>query len=124
MAYPSKLKEPMIDELFQAILALQDSDECYRFFEDLCTVGELKAMAQRWKVAHMLAHQRTYTDIIQETGASTATISRIKRCLYYGADGYRDLIARLANEELATADALQAVSAGQATAKKNENQEK
>ena len=118
MAYPSKLKEPMVDELFQAILALQDSDECYRFFEDLCTVGELKAMAQRWKVAHMLAHQRTYTDIIQETGASTATISRIKRCLYYGADGYRDLIERLAAEE------LRAGNTKQTARKENENQEK
>ena len=94
MAYDSRLKEPMIDDLFGAILAIEDQEECYRFFEDLCTIGELKAMAQRWRVVKMLTENRTYGDIIKETGVSTATISRVKKCLYYGADGYRIIVDR------------------------------
>jgi TrpR-related protein YerC/YecD len=84
----------MIDDLFQAILLIKDQEDCYRFFEDLCTVGELKAMAQRWLVVKMLTENRTYADIILETGVSTATISRVKKCLYYGADGYRKILER------------------------------
>ena len=94
MAYQSRLQDPMIDDLFQAILLIKDQEDCYRFFEDLCTVGELKAMAQRWRVVKMLTEERTYTDIIQETGVSTATISRVKKCLHYGADGYRSILER------------------------------
>jgi TrpR-related protein YerC/YecD len=84
----------MLDELFEAILLLENLEDCYRFFEDLCTVGELKAMAQRWKVVKMLEENRTYTDIVEETGASTATISRVKRCLLFGADGYQRILKR------------------------------
>ncbi len=94
MEYTTKLQDPMLDELFEAILLLENMEDCYRFFEDLCTVGELKAMAQRWKVVKMLEDNRTYTDIVEETGASTATISRVKRCLNFGADGYQRIWKR------------------------------
>ena len=94
MVYQSRLQDPMIDDLFQAVLLLNGQEDCYRFFEDLCTIGELKAMAQRWRVVKMLTENRTYADIIQETGVSTATISRVKKCLHYGADGYRQILER------------------------------
>ncbi|MDK2824716.1 MAG: hypothetical protein PWQ67_921 [Clostridia bacterium] len=99
--YTSRLKDPFIDKLFAAILLLENEEECYRFFEDICTVSELKAIAQRLEVAKMLAEDRTYTDIANETGASTATISRVKRCLNYGADGYKLILEKLKekNEE-------------------------
>ena len=99
MTYQSRLKVPMVDELFKAILALEDEEECYRFFEDLCTVGEIKAMSQRWRVVRMLTDSRTYVDIIQETGVSTATISRVKKCLLYGADGYRTILDRFLHQQ-------------------------
>jgi TrpR-related protein YerC/YecD len=95
MSYQSKLKDPFIDALFEAILALEDIQECYRFFEDICTVAELKSLAQRLAVAKMLDQDCTYTAIAESTGASTATISRVKRSLNYGADGYKLVIARL-----------------------------
>ncbi|SHJ38258.1 YerC/YecD family TrpR-related protein [Desulfofundulus thermosubterraneus] len=98
MAYTGKLKDPLLDELFEAVLTLRDIDECYQFFEDICTVAELKAMAQRLAVAKMLQENRTYTEIAAQTGASTATISRVKRCLNYGADGYKLVLARLAGK--------------------------
>lgn len=94
MTYASRLQDPMVDDLYEAVLSLENREECYRFFEDLCTVGEIKAMAQRWKVVRMLTEDRTYSDIIEETGVSTATISRVKKCLYYGADGYRQILDR------------------------------
>lgn len=78
----SKLKNEATDFLFDAILSLKDSEECYRFFEDLCTSAELKAMSQRLVVAKMLAEKKVYTEIVKETGASTATISRVKRSLF------------------------------------------
>ncbi len=99
MTYNSKLKDPFIDNLFQAILLLENEEECYRFFEDICTIAELKAIAQRLAVARMLRDNRTYTDIAGKTGASTATISRVKRCLNYGADGYKIILNRLAEQE-------------------------
>jgi len=94
LTYQSRLQDPMVDALFDAILTLSDQEECYRFFEDLCTIGEIKAMAQRWRVVKMLTDNHTYADIIQETGVSTATISRVKKCLHYGADGYRIILDR------------------------------
>ncbi|MFZ5944357.1 MAG: YerC/YecD family TrpR-related protein [Bacillota bacterium] len=97
--YNSRLKEPFIDRLFEAILQLKNQEECYRFFEDICTVSELKAIAQRLEVAKMLAADRTYTDIANETGASTATISRVKRCLNYGADGYKLVLEKLKDKK-------------------------
>lgn len=92
----SKLKSPELDLFFQAVLSLEDSDECYRFFEDICTVSELKAMSQRLEVAIMLRQGCKYQEIVDKTGASTATVSRVKRCLNYGADGYTLVIDRLA----------------------------
>jgi len=91
----SKLKDPLIDKLFEAVLCLENIDECYRFFEDICTVAELKSLAQRLEVAKMLEANRTYGEIAEKTGASTATISRVKRALNYGADGYKLVFQRL-----------------------------
>ena len=91
----SKLKELNVDFLFQAVLALETMDECYRFFEDLCTVPELKALSQRLQVAKMLDERKVYSDIVSDTGASTATISRVNRSLNYGSDGYRVIFDRL-----------------------------
>lgn len=90
-----KLKDPFTDQLFTAVLALENMDECYQFFEDICTISELKALAQRLEVARMLKEGHTYDDIVARTGASTATISRVKRCLHYGADGYSIVLERL-----------------------------
>ncbi|MBX6351995.1 MAG: hypothetical protein IRZ10_01570 [Thermoflavifilum sp.] len=90
-----KLRDPALDQLFDAILSLRTTEECYRFFDDLCTVAELRSLAQRLQVARMLRDGCTYHQIEQETGASTATISRVKRCLLYGSDGYRLVLERL-----------------------------
>ncbi len=95
MAINPKLKDELTDQLVKAVLLLQTEEECYQFFEDVCTVGEIKALAQRLEVAGMLKRQHTYEEIVERTGASTATISRVKRCLYYGADGYKLVLARL-----------------------------
>ncbi|MEW5952688.1 MAG: YerC/YecD family TrpR-related protein [Bacillota bacterium] len=95
MSYTGKLRDPLLDRLFAAILTLESVDECYRFFEDVCTVAELRAMAQRLEVAGMLEENLTYGEIAGATGASTATISRVKRCLIYGADGYKMVFSRL-----------------------------
>lgn len=94
----SKIKEELTDKLFETILLLEDVEECYNFFEDICTVAEIKALAQRLEVAKMLKDGRTYTDIYEKTGASTATISRVNRCLNYGADGYKLVLERLENK--------------------------
>ena len=94
-----KLHGESVDFLFEAILALETVDECYRFFEDLCTVPELKAMSQRLSVAKMLSQKRVYSEIVNETGASTATISRVNRSLNYGQDGYEMVFGRLENKE-------------------------
>lgn len=91
-----KLRCPETDRLFAAVLALRERDECYRFFEDLCTVAELKELSQRFAVAEALARGETYQEIVARTGASTATVSRVKRALEYGADGYKLVLARLA----------------------------
>lgn len=97
MGYRSRFADPRIDRLFAAILSLQTPEECYRFFEDLCTVGEIQALAQRLQVAELLQAGTTYEDISARTGMSSATISRIKRFLQYGADGYQLVLARLAD---------------------------
>lgn len=89
MGYDTKLKSEELDQLFDAVLALKDKEECYRFFEDICTISEIKAISQRLAVARMLDTGVTYQEISQQTGASTATISRVNRCLQYGAGGYR-----------------------------------
>ena len=87
-----------IDQLFRAILALRDLDECYQYFEDICTVKELLTIAQRMEVAKMLAAGSSYQQTIAQTGASSATISRVKRCLDYGEGGYSLILQRLAEE--------------------------
>ena len=88
MSMNPKLRDENIDFLFKGILELKNIDECYGFFEDLCTVAELKAMSQRAVVAKMLRDKHVYSDIVARTGASTATISRVNRSLNYGSDGY------------------------------------
>lgn len=90
-----KLKDSLNDQLCQAMLSLETVEECYQFFEDICTVSELKALAQRLEVARMLRAGHTYEEVVERTGASTATISRVKRCLNYGADGYDTVLNRL-----------------------------
>lgn len=95
MSVNEKLRDELIDKLFEAILTLKTVDECYRFFEDLATISEIKALAQRLEVAKMLDAGMTYEDIVAATGASTATISRVKKCLNYGADGYRIVLERV-----------------------------
>ena len=94
-----KIHDKNTDVLFKAILALESPEECYSFFEDLCTVPELKAMSQRLAVAHMLSHKQVYSDIVAQTGASTATISRVNRSLNYGCGGYKLLFDRLDDEK-------------------------
>ena len=94
-----KIKTEAVDDLFEAILTLRDADECYAFFEDVCTVNELLSLSQRYEVAKMLREKRTYLDIAERTGASTATISRVNRALNYGNDGYDMVINRLKEKD-------------------------
>ena len=95
----SKIKDESVDFLFQAVLSLKTVEECYNFFEDLCTINELLSLGQRFEVANMLRNHRTYNEVAEETGASTATISRVNRCLNYGTDGYDLVIRRLKERE-------------------------
>ena len=92
------LRTEAADRLFDAVLTLKSREECYRFFEDICTVNELQALSQRFEVAHMLRNHQTYMDIAETTGASTATISRVNRSLHYGHDGYDLVLRRLRGE--------------------------
>jgi TrpR-related protein YerC/YecD len=95
MSSDERLQHPLTDALFEALLLLRNKEECYRFFEDIATVAEIKALAQRLEVAKMLQRNETYTTIGEVTGVSTATISRVKRCLNFGADGYQMILRRL-----------------------------
>ena len=90
-----KIQTEAVDHLFNAILCLKDKNECYGFFEDLCTVNELLSLSQRFEVATMLREKKTYLEIAEKTGASTATISRVNRSLNYGNDGYDLVFARI-----------------------------
>ena len=90
-----KLQDPLNDQLMDAILNLKTREECYCFFEDIATIAEIKALSQRLEVARMLKGKYTYEEIVSQTGASTATVSRVKKCLYYGADGYQIILDRL-----------------------------
>lgn len=90
-----KLKTDNVELLFDAILTLKDKEECYHFFEDLCTIPELKSIAQRLMVARMLSEGKVYSEIVETTGASTATISRVKRALNDGNDAYTMVFDRL-----------------------------
>ena len=88
-----------MDHLCEAILCLKDKEECYTFFEDVCTINEILSLSQRYEVSRMLREQKTYLDIAEKTGASTATISRVNRSLNYGNDGYDMVFERLAQKE-------------------------
>lgn len=91
----NKIKTQAVEHLFEAILCLENKEECYTFFEDICTVNELLSLSQRFEVAKMLRDQKTYLDIAEKTGASTATISRVNRSLNYGNEGYDMVFARM-----------------------------
>ena len=93
-----KIKTEAVDFLFEAILTLENKEECYSFFEDLCTVNELLSLSQRFEVASMLRDHKTYLEIAEKTGASTATISRVNRSLNYGNDGYELTFHRMEKE--------------------------
>ncbi len=96
----SKIKQdPNIEKLFEGILKLENLEECYKFFDDLCTGPELRSISQRFVVAQMLKDRCIYTDIVAKTGASTATISRVNRSLIDGNDGYAIVFGRMANED-------------------------
>ena len=90
--YESKMKSPETDQLFEAILDLPDVEACYRFFDDLCTFGEITAMTQRLQVARMLSEGKTFSQISAETGVSSATITRVNKCLSYGSGGYQQVL--------------------------------
>ena len=94
-----KIRTPEVEQLFKAIMCLKDTEECFDFFEDLCTINELLSLSQRFEVAKMLREQKTYLEIAEKTGASTATISRVNRSLNYGNVGYDMVMGRLEAEE-------------------------
>ena len=93
-----KIKSELVDRLFQCILSMETVEECYQLFEDLCTVNEIQAIAQRMEVAVMLNAKKTYVEIADKTGASTATISRVNRCLHYGTDGFKPAISSVSGD--------------------------
>jgi TrpR-related protein YerC/YecD len=95
MSYQSRIRDEYTDTLFEAILLLTNLEECYRFFEDICTIKEIQSITQRLEVAKRLKDGSTYSEIEAATGASTATISRVNRCLNYGAGGYQLILERL-----------------------------
>lgn len=97
--YQSKMKSEETDHLFKAILSLKTEEECYRFFDDLCTFSEIEAMSQRFEVASLLADGKTFTQISQKIGVSSTTITRVNKCLCYGADGYKLLLDREKEEQ-------------------------
>ena len=100
MQINEKLQDPLIDQLAQAVLTLKTEEDCYRFFFDFATIAEIKALGQRLEVARMLQEKQTYDEIAGQTGASTATISRVKRCLNYGADGYKIVLERMKKDKI------------------------
>ncbi len=89
------LKDSSVDELYEAILSLKNTEECHEFFEDLCTINEIISLSQRLSVAKKLQEGKTFTVITNETGASSATIGRVNKCLSYGTGGYRKILDRL-----------------------------
>lgn len=95
----SRIKDAVTDTLFEAVLSLKDIEECYNFFEDICTISEIKSLAQRLQVAGMLKDKKTYTEVCEITGASTATISRVNRALNYGAGGYDTVLDRISKTD-------------------------
>lgn len=99
MSINAKLQDSLHDQLFKAILKLENLEECYEFFEDICTIQEMKAISVRLEVARMLAAGEIYEEIVRKTGASTATISRIKRCLQFGSGGYGKILERMTADD-------------------------
>lgn len=93
----SKIKNEQTDEVFKAILSLQTLDECYNFFEDICTIKEIEDIALRYRVANLLVEKKSYKEITDITGASSTTITRVNKCLQYGNDGYRIVLERTKN---------------------------
>ena len=96
-----KIHTEAVDHLFEAVLCLENKEECYTFFEDVCTINELLSLSQRFEVARMLRQKKTYLEISEKTGASTATISRVNRSLNYGNDGYEMVFSRMKEKETA-----------------------
>lgn len=96
--YKSKMKSEETDRLFEAILSLKTQEDCYRFFDDLCTFSEIKAMSLRYQVAQLLTEGKTFTQIMEQTNASSATISRVNKCLNYGADGYKGTLKKASTD--------------------------
>ena len=94
-----KIHTEAVDHLFEAVLCLENKEECYTFFEDVCTINELLSLSQRFEVARMLRQKKTYLEISEKTGASTATISRVNRSLTYGNDGYEMVFTRIGEKE-------------------------
>lgn len=94
-----EIRTKAVEHLFEAVLELKDKEECFRFFEDVCTINELLSLSQRFEVAKMLTENKTYLEIAEETGASTATISRVNRSLNYGNDGYEMVFNRMEGKE-------------------------
>ena len=94
-----KIKTEAVDHLFEAILTLENKEECYSFFEDLCTVNELLSLTQRFEVASMLLDGKNYQTVSKGTGASTATICRVSKCLNYGSGGYKTILSRTEKSE-------------------------
>lgn len=97
--FEPKIRNSQTDLLMRAILTLQNEEDAYRFFEDLCTIPEIKSISQRLEVAYLLCRKETYQKIAEETGASSATISRVNRALIYGADGYRRVLDAMGADE-------------------------
>jgi len=98
-SFNSNLQNEEMDFLIKAILSLKNEEECYRFFEDICTINEIKAIEQRLQVAKMLKEGKTYIEVARATGASTATISRVNKCIHYGSNGYNIVLDRLKVKE-------------------------
>ena len=94
-----KLRNPETDLLFAGILKLQTVDECYRFFTDICTIKELQSLSQRLQVAKQLSEGRNYNEVCRDTGASSATICRVNKCLNYGDGGYKTVLDRLGGKQ-------------------------
>lgn len=92
-----KFRTKLTDNLFHAVLSLESIEECYKFFEDVCTIKEIQEIAQRLEVARLLKEGKAYNDVAKETGASTATISRVNKCISYGSGGYQIVLGRLNN---------------------------
>ena len=97
--FEPRVKNGQTDLLMKALLSLESTDEAYRFFEDLCTIAEIKSMAQRIEVAKMLREHATYQEIARQTGASSATISRVNRSLIYGNGGYESVLEKMKEKE-------------------------